>query len=82
MGKLSISFAILTIILCAFLGSVAGSLLHRVFGLAFLDFSLTGEPLTVAKDFYIIKILEVTVTPGALIGVLLGGWLLYKKGKN
>ena len=48
----------------------------------FLDISLTGEPLTVAKDFYIISILEVTVTPGALIGILVGGWLLYKKGKN
>ncbi|MCB1166110.1 MAG: hypothetical protein KDK37_17690 [Leptospiraceae bacterium] len=61
---------------------MAGSLLHRVFGLVFLDISLTGEPLTVAKDFYLIKSLEVTVTPAAILGLLAGGWLLYKKGKN
>ena len=82
MGKLSISFALLVLILAAFAGSVAGSLLDRVFGLELIHRDLFNGPITLAEDFYLIAELSVRITPGVLIGLGIAGWLLYRKGKN
>ncbi len=78
MGKRSISFIVLVLVLGLFIGAVAGSLLSRVFGLDFLNHSLFGT-LTIARDFYLIKNLELQLTPAGLAGLVIAGWLLYRK---
>ena len=75
--KRSISFVIVVLILGLFIGAVAGSLISRVFGLAFLDHALIG-PFTVANDFYVIKNLELQLTPASLLGLVIAGWLVYR----
>ena len=81
MGKRSISFTFLVLVLGLFIGAVAGSLLSRVFGIDFLNHSLFGT-LTVARDFYLIKTLELQLTPAGLLGLVLAGWLLHRTKEN
>ncbi len=78
MGKYSISFIILVVILGVFIATVLGSLLSQVFGLDFLNYSIFGRGLKVAEDFYILKTLELRITPAGLLGLVLTGWLLYR----
>lgn len=77
MGKHSISFIFLVLVLGLFIGTVAGSLLARVFGLEILNHSLFGG-LVIARDFYLVKNLELQFTPAGLLGLVLTAWLLYK----
>lgn len=82
MKKLSIGFVVLVALLGLLGGAVAGSLISRVFGLDFLVRELLpGNGLRI-KDFYILKNLELQLTPGALLGLLAAGWLIYRKEKG
>ena len=81
MGKHSISFIVLVLVLGLFIGAVAGSLVSRVFGVDFLNYSLFGT-FTMARDFYLIKTLELQLTPASLVGLVLAGWLLYRTKEN
>ncbi len=82
MKKLSVSFAVLMLLLGTFGGAIAGSLLSRVFGLDFLVLELLPGRGIQVKDFYILKNLELQLTPAALIGLIGTGWLLYRKEKG
>lgn len=82
MKKLSVSFAVLVLLLGLLGGAVAGSLLSRVFGLHFLVRELLPGDGIQVRDFYILKNLELQLTPGALIGLVAAIWLLYKKEKG
>ena len=82
MDKISISFVILALTLGLWIGGVAGSLLHRVFGLEILDVSLFGDSLNLISNFYLITRLEVRITPAAVLGFIITAILLYKKGKG
>ncbi len=82
LGRFSISFVILALILGMFVGAAAGSLAYQVFGLEFLNRTLMSKPWRIAEDFYLIKVLEIQVSPAALIGLVLTGYLLYKRSKN
>lgn len=66
----------------AFGGAIAGSLLSRVFGLDFLVFELLPGHGIQINDFYILKNLELQLTPGAILGFGFVGWLLYRKEKG
>lgn len=70
------------LILAAFTGTVAGSLLERIFGFGFLNIDLFDGPLTIAEEFYLIEELSVRLTPGTLLAVALAVWLLVRKGKS
>lgn len=80
MGKFSISFVILALILGLFIGAVTGSLIHQVFGLTMLNTPMFGQSFTVAENFYILKRLEVELSPAAVIGFIITALILYKKG--
>ena len=82
MKKLSVSFAVLMLLLGTLGGAIAGSLISRVFGLDFLVLELLPGHGIRIRDFYILKNLELQLTPAALIGLVVMGWLLYRKEKG
>ncbi|MBX7057457.1 MAG: hypothetical protein K1X75_05280 [Leptospirales bacterium] len=81
MGKLPIAFVILACLLSMFLGAALGSLLEQVFGFGWLNVELFGSPVTI-EDFYLLKRLELQLTPGALLGLGLAGWFFYRYTRN
>lgn len=82
MAKYSISFVVLVLFLGLMLGAVFGSLLDQVFGLSILNYGLFSDgSLTVIEDFYVIRKLAIQVTPGALAGLALTGYILYRKAR-
>jgi hypothetical protein len=82
MKKLSVSFVVLMLLLGTWGGAIAGSLLSRVFGLDFLVVELLPGRGIQVRDFYILKNLELQLNPAALIGLVVTGWLLYRKEKG
>jgi len=78
MGRHSISFIVIALFFGLFIGTVAGSLLERIFGFGFLNQGLFGGSLQIARDFYIFKNLELRLTPAGLTGFVLAAWLLYR----
>ncbi|MCB1326149.1 MAG: hypothetical protein KDK35_13010 [Leptospiraceae bacterium] len=80
--KYSIGFVLIVLVLGLLIGAVLGSLIEQVFGLTWLNVELFGEPLLLADDFYIVKRLEVQLTPGALLGLLASGYYLYRRVKK
>lgn len=81
MGKFSISFVLVVLFLGAFAGSVIGSLLDQMLQLELFDYNLTDGWLRI-ESFYLIQILEVRLTPASLLGLVLTGVFLYKKGSD
>ena len=82
MGKHSISFIVLVLIFGLFIGTVGGSLIEGIFGLEFLNRPLFGGSLKVAEDFYVIKNLELRLTPAGLMGFVIVAWLLYRRKES
>lgn len=82
MDRTSISFVILILILGMLIGSVGGSLIQQVFGYEFLNRALPERPLVLIENFYLVHRLELVLTPGALLGLVISGIYLYKKGKG
>lgn len=82
MEKISISFAIIVLLLGLLIGAVTGSLLHQIFGLEILNRSLLEHPVPVAENFYVFSRLELQLTPAGLLGFVAAAYLLYKKGKG
>ncbi|MDH5655467.1 MAG: hypothetical protein OEZ34_06135 [Spirochaetia bacterium] len=80
MDRYSISFIFVVLILGFMIGTVSGSLLDQIFGLSVLNQSLFGESYQLINNFYLIKRLDVKLTPAGLIGLGISIWLLYKKG--
>ncbi|MBI3394827.1 MAG: hypothetical protein HY042_03230 [Spirochaetia bacterium] len=81
LSRIPISFVIIALFLGMFVGAVAGSLAYQVFGLELLNKPL-GSTWRVAEDFYLIKRLEVQITPGSVLGLLITGWLIYRRSKS
>lgn len=80
MGKLPIAFVLLACLLSLFLGAALGSLVEQVFGLSWLNLELLkGAKL---EDFYLIKSLEIRLTPGALLGLGAAIWLFYRYARK
>ncbi len=82
MGKYSISFVLIILIFGLFTGAVFGSLLEQVFGIGFLNIEIFSSPVKIAENFYILKNLELQLTPASLLGLVVAGWFLYKRGKS
>jgi len=80
--KYSIPFIIIVLILGFFIGSVVGSLVQQVFGLEFLNRTFFDKPLKLAENFYMIKSLEINITPSGILGLILSSWFVYRKGKE
>lgn len=78
MGQYSISFIILVLLLGLFIGAAAGSLAENLAGVAVVN-EVIYQPLVIARDFYIIKSLEVAFTPASLIGMMVAALVLYFK---
>jgi predicted membrane chloride channel (bestrophin family) len=78
MKKHSISFVILLLLLSGFLGAIMGSLLETVFGLSFLNYELLPKNGIEIEDFYILKKLNLQLTPATLIGIMIAIYFLYK----
>ncbi|MCB1308116.1 MAG: hypothetical protein KDK30_08055 [Leptospiraceae bacterium] len=81
MRKHSIGFVALVLLLGLLIGAVLGSLIHQVFGFAFLNLELFQSPLVLADDFYILKRLEIQLTPGSILGLLVAIWMLFIRGR-
>ena len=81
MGKYSLGFVILVLVLSLFMGAVTGSLLSHIFGFEFLNHPISGEPLELVRNFYLIEKLVVRLTPAALLAACVAGWFLYR-GRN
>ena len=79
MDRYSISFVLVVLILGWFAGSVVGSFLDQMLQARLFDISLTGSWLRI-ENFYLIQILELRLTPAGLLGLVLAGSFLYKKG--
>jgi predicted membrane chloride channel (bestrophin family) len=79
MDRYSISFVLVVLILGWFAGSVVGSFLDQMLQARLFDISLTGSWLRI-ENFYLIQILELRLTPAGLLGLVLAGVFLYKKG--
>jgi predicted membrane chloride channel (bestrophin family) len=75
--NIPISKFLLAIGLGLFIGAVSGVLLDKLFGLHLLGANLLKEALLL--EFYIIKI-EIQITPASLIGLVVSGYLVIKKG--
>ncbi len=66
------------LLLSGFLGAVMGSLLETVFGLSFLNYELIpGEGIKIS-NFYIIKKLNLQITPATILGILIALYIIYK----
>lgn len=69
------------LLLSGLLGAVMGSLLETVFGLSFLNYELIpGEGIKI-NNFYIIKKLNLQITPATIMGLLIALYLIYKYEK-
>jgi predicted membrane chloride channel (bestrophin family) len=75
--KVSISNIILALILGVMVGSVTGSIIDKLFSInTFSSFLLKKA---IVLDFYTIK-LELQLSPGSLIGLVVTAYLIFKKG--
>jgi len=81
MGQYSISFIILVLFLGLLIGAAAGSLAGNLAGVPMVN-DVIVRPIEVARDFYIIKRLEMEFTPASLIGLLVAALILYFKGRS
>ncbi|MCE9500494.1 MAG: hypothetical protein K8R21_08360 [Leptospira sp.] len=77
MNKVSISNLIIALILGLFIGAVAGVLLDKILGTNLFSLFLFKEP--VILELYIIKV-EIQLTPASLVGSVVIGYLVLKKG--
>jgi len=59
------------------IGAVLGVLLDRMMGASILSFNLLKSPIHL--EFYIILV-EIQITPASLIGLVVSGYLVLKKG--
>jgi len=75
--NISVSKFLLSIGLGLLIGAVSGVLFDKVFGIHLLGLNLLKEALIL--EFYIIKI-EIQITPASLIGLVVSGYLVIKKG--
>jgi len=75
--NISVSKFLLAIGLGLLIGAVSGVLLDKIFGVHLLGSNLLKEALIL--EFYIIKI-EIQITPASLIGLVVSGYLVIKKG--
>jgi predicted membrane chloride channel (bestrophin family) len=66
------------LLLSGFLGAVMGSLLETVFGLGYLNYEVLPNKGLEVNNFYIIKKLNLQLTPGTFIGIAIGIYYLYK----
>jgi predicted membrane chloride channel (bestrophin family) len=66
------------LLLSGFLGAVMGSLLETVFGLGFLNYEVLPNKGLEVNNFYIIKKLNLQLTPATFIGIAIGIYYLYK----
>ncbi|MCX7809289.1 MAG: hypothetical protein N2247_00115 [Leptospiraceae bacterium] len=78
MKKHSICFIIFMLLLSGFLGAVMGSLLETVFGLGYLNYEVLPNKGLEVNNFYIIKKLNLQLTPATFIGIAIGIYYLYK----
>jgi len=65
-------------LLSGFLGAVMGSLLETVFGLGYLNYEVLPNKGLEVNNFYIIKKLNLQLTPATFIGIAIGIYYLYK----
>ncbi|MCC6274760.1 MAG: hypothetical protein IT569_02790 [Leptospiraceae bacterium] len=77
MNKVSIGNLIIALVLGLFIGAVAGAILDKVLGTVIFSMNLFKDP--VLLELYIIKV-EVQLTPASLIGLVVTGYLVLKKG--
>ncbi|GIX42655.1 MAG: hypothetical protein KatS3mg129_2388 [Leptospiraceae bacterium] len=82
MKKHSISFIVLLLLLSGFLGAVMGSLLDTVFGLSFLNYELLPGKGIEINDFYILRKLNLQLTPATFIGIGIALYFIYKHGNT
>ncbi len=66
------------LLLSGFLGAVMGSLLETVFGLGYLNYEIMPNKGLEINNFYIIKRLNLQLTPATFIGIAIGIYFLYK----
>jgi len=66
------------LLLSGFLGAVMGSLLETVFGLGYLNYEILPNKGLEVNNFYIIKKLNLQLTPATFIGIAVGIYYLYK----
>jgi|GEM_PF-3870596 hypothetical protein len=66
------------LLLSGFLGAVMGSLLETVFGLGYLNYEVLPNKGLEVNNFYIIKKLNLQLTPATFIGIAIGIYYLYK----
>ncbi len=66
MGKFSISFVLVVAFIGLFAGTVVGSFLDHMLQVGLFDIGLTRDWLRI-ENFYLIKILEVRLTPAGLL---------------
>lgn len=78
MDKYSIGFVVLVLFFGLMIGSVLGSLLNQVFGFTWFDIALVPENWALIKDFYLIRRLELQITPGTIVGFFVVAWYLYR----
>lgn len=79
MNTYSISFVLLVLVLSLFIGAALGSVVHQVFGLNWFDIGLIPDTWVVLEDFYVLRRLEIQITPGSILGVLVAAWYLYRQ---
>ncbi len=77
--KHSISFIILMLLLGFLLGAVMGSLIETIFGLSFLNRNILPNGGWEIKDFYVIRKLNLQITPASILGVIISIYFLYKQ---
>ena len=75
--NISVSKFLLAIGLGLLIGAVSGVLLDKIFGVHLFGANLLKEALFI--EFYIIKI-EIQITPASLVGLVVSGYLVIKKG--
>jgi hypothetical protein len=75
--NISVSKFLLAICLGLLIGAVSGVLIDKIFGVHLLGSNLLKEALIL--EFYMIKI-EIQITPASLIGLVVSGYLVIKKG--
>jgi len=75
--KVSIGNFLIALILGLFIGAVAGSLVDKILNLQMLSKALLSE--AIRFELYIIKI-EIQLTPAALVGMVVTGYLVIRKG--
>lgn len=82
MKKHSVCYVLLLLLLSGFLGAVMGSLLETVFGLNFMNYELLPNGGIQINHFYIIKKLNLQITPATIMGILIAIYLIYRHEKQ